>query len=67
MSCFVCDLMSFLASFGRGGPTLTTIFLVDEVRDDPNTTKSEPLSVSQRNIHWRADDSPTLNSGLVAL
>ena len=33
-------------SFIRGGPTLTTffvvVFLVDEGREDSNTTKSEP-------------------------
>ena len=37
----------------------------------PNTTKSEPSSVHQRNaikmaFRWRADNGPTLNAGLVA-
>ena len=46
------------------------IFLVDERRDGPNTTKSRPSSARQRNaiemaVRWRADDGPTLNSGLV--
>ena len=35
--------------------TLTSFFLVDEGRDDPN------------GFHWQADDGPTLNAGLVAL
>ena len=41
-------------SFVREGPTLTSFFsflffLVDEGREDPNTTKSGPLSAHQRN------------------
>ena len=49
-----------LISFVRGDPTLTFfVFLVDEGREDPNTTKT---------VHWQlADDDPTLNAGLVAL
>ena len=42
-----------------GGPTLTVFFvgfLVDEEREDPDTS-----------ISWRADDGPKLNAGLVAL
>ena len=62
-------------TFVRGGPTLTTffaVFLVDERRDDQNTTKSGPSSAHQRNaiymaFCWRPDDGLTLNSGLVAL
>ena len=63
-------------TFVRGGPTLTTFFfvfvLVDERRDDQNTTKSRPSSARQRNaiymaFRWRPDDGLTLNSGLVAL
>ena len=55
----------------RGGPTLT-LFLVDEGRDDPNTTKSGPSSVHMRNaikmaFRWRADGCQTLNAVLVAL
>ena len=47
-------------------------FLVDEGREDPNTTISGPSLAQQRNaikmaFHWRADDGPTLNAGLVAL
>ena len=44
-------------------------FLVDKRRDGPNTTKSGSSSAHQRNaiFRWRADDGPTLNSGLVAL
>ena len=50
----------------RRGQTLT-----DNVLDDPNTTKSRPSSACQRYaikmaIRWRADNGPTLNSGLVA-
>ena len=37
-------------SFFSGGPTLTTfIFLVDEGREDPNTTISGPSSTRQQN------------------
>ena len=59
-------------SFVRGGPTRTRVFLVDEGREDPNTTISGPSSAHQRNaikmaFRWRADDGPTLNAGLVAL
>ena len=36
-------------SFARGGPALTTFFLVDEGRKDPNTTISGPSSARQRN------------------
>ena len=32
-------------SFVRGGPTLTTFVLVDEGREDPNTTMSGPLNI----------------------
>ena len=47
-----------------------TIFLVDEGREDPNTTISGPSSARQRSaismaFRWRADDGPTLNAGLV--
>ena len=46
--------------------------LVDEGRTDPNTTISGQSSPRQQNaikmaFRWRADDGPTLNSGLVAL
>ena len=60
-------------SFDREGPLLTIfLFLVVEGREDPNTTISAPSSVRQRNANqmafrWRADDSPILNAGLVAL
>ena len=33
----------------RGGPTLTMFFLVDEGREDPNTTIRGPSLASQRN------------------
>ena len=37
-------------NFCQKGPTLKTLYLVDEGRrDDPNTTKSGPLSARQRN------------------
>ena len=52
-------------SYVRGGPTL--IFLVDEGREDQNTTIGGPSSARQRNAFcWRADNGPTLNAGLVA-
>ena len=52
-------------SLARSGPTLT-------MREDPNSTNSEPSSARQRNVismafRWRADDGITLNAGLVAL
>ena len=41
-------------SNARGGPTLTTFFLVDEGRDDPNTTISGPTSArKQMPLKWR--------------
>ena len=54
--------------------TLTTFFfsfLVNEGREDPNSTKSGPYSARKRNaiqmaFRWRANDCPTLNAGLVA-
>ena len=41
----------------------SSLFLVDEGREYPNTTISEPSLAHQRN----ADDGPTLNAGLKAL
>ena len=40
----------FVRGEGGGGPTLTTFVfvLIDEGRDDPNTTKSGPSSARQR-------------------
>ena len=43
------DPESFLGVFFRRGPILTTFFLVDEGREDPNTTISGPSSARQRN------------------
>ena len=52
-------------SYVRGGPTL--IFLVDEGREDQNTTIGGTSSARQRNVFsWRADNGSTLNAGLVA-
>ena len=47
-------------------------FLIDEGREDPNTTVSRPALSCQRNaikmaFCWCAGDGPTLNAGLVAL
>ena len=52
--------------------SFATFFLVDEGREDPNTTISGPSSARQRNailmaFRWRADDGPTLNSCSVDL
>ena len=53
-------------SYVRGGPILM-FFLVDEGREDQNTTLGGPSSARQRNaFRWRADNGPTLNAGLVA-
>ena len=51
-------------------PILT--FLVNEGKEDTNTTISGPSSACQRNaiimaFRWRADDDPALNAGLKAL
>ena len=48
------------------------VFLVDEGREDPNTTVSGPSLARQQNaikmaFCWRADDVPALNACLVAL
>ena len=48
------------------------LFLLMEIIEDPNTALIGPSSARQRNaiemaFHWRADDSPTLNAGLVVL
>ena len=50
----------------------TFFFLVDEWREDSNTTLSGPSSARQRNailmaFRWRANDCPILNAGFVAL
>ena len=43
------------------------LFLVDEGREDQNTTIGGPTSARQRNaFRWRADNGPTLNARLVA-
>ena len=59
-------------SIVRGSPTLTIFFLVDAVREDPNTTISGPSLAHQQNaikmaFRWCANDGPTFNAGLVAL
>ena len=56
--------------FSEGFQYSFLLFLVDEGREDPNTTKSGTSSTSQGNamaFRWRAGDGPTFNSGLVAL
>ena len=42
------------------------VFLVDEGWEDPNTTVSRPSSEKRHGVSLRADDGPTLNTGLVA-
>ena len=62
-------------SFGRGCPTWTVVFfLVDEGKDAQNTytTIIGPSLARQQNailmaFHWRSDDGPILNAGLVSL
>ena len=58
--------------FCQWGSNSDNVFLVDEGRDDPNTTISEPSSALQPNaikmaFHWRIDGGPTTSSGLVAV
>ena len=56
-------------SFARRGSTFN---FFDKKKVDPNSTKSGPSLVHQRNaiwmsFRWRADDRSTLNAGLSAL
>ena len=45
---------------------LQCFVLVDEGRDDHNTTKSGHIRPAiEMAFHWWADDGPTLNAGLV--
>ena len=50
-------------SFVRVGLALTTFFLVDEGREDPNTAIRGPSWSRQRNAFY--DGDPTLNAGVV--
>ena len=63
------DHVRIYKKFVRGGPTLTSFFLVDQGKEDQNITKSGPLPAHQRNaimaFRWRADDGPTLNAGFI--
>ena len=67
--CFFCLFVCFFFFFFFGGGGR----VVNEGREDPNTTISGPISARQRNaiymaFHWRANDGPlTLNAGLVVL
>ena len=59
-------------SFVSGAPTLTVLFVFDELREDPNTNINGLLSAQLRKailmaFRWRANDGPTLNAGLAAL
>ena len=61
-------------SFVRGGPTLTTFLyiVVNEGREDPNTTLSRPSLARRKTPFYmafrcRAHDGQTLNAGFVAL
>ena len=59
--------------FCQSGSNFDNVFfLVDEGREDPNTTISGPSLARQRNaiymaFRWQADDGPTFNAGLVSL
>ena len=55
--------MHGFSKFCQRGSNSDNLFLVDEGREDPNTTKTGPSSARQRN----ADNGTTLNAGLVAL
>ena len=46
--------------FCQRGSYFDKVFLVDEGREDPNTTISGSLSA----FRWRADDGPPLNAGV---
>ena len=64
------DPESFVRGGGGGRVQLKSavfcVLLVDEGREDPITTKSW-LSFIEMAFHRQADDSPTLNAGLVDL
>ena len=64
MNPYLTKIMRGSESFIRGGPTMTTflsiIYLVDEVREDANTTVKGPLSTRQRKFRLRANSGPTL-------
>ena len=73
-----CQLVIFASQacadpeFCQRASNFDYFFLVDEGREDPNTTISGPSLARQRNailmaFRWRADDGPTLNAGFVAL
>ena len=56
------------AHAGRGGPTLTLFFLIDEGREDSKTLHlSHHGPTSETPFYWWADGGPKLNAGLVAL
>ena len=63
--------MVALASGGGGGgwgSNFDTVFLVDDEREDPNTTISGPSLACQRNLNGVSlIDDPTWNADLVAL
>ena len=49
---------------------MTTFFLVDKTRGDPNTALSRPSSARQQNaikmaFRWHADDGPTLDAAIM--
>ena len=65
-------IMRGSSKFCQRGLNSYYVFLVDEGKEDPNTTKSWPSSTRQRNaivmaFPLRADDGPTLNAGSVTL
>ena len=74
-----CGILSGSSQYAFADPdnlcqssTFDNVFLVEEGREDLNTTISGPTSVHQRNaiqtaFRWRVHDGPTLNTGLVAL
>ena len=56
----------------RKGSNFDNFFLIDDGREDPNTTICGSSLARQRNtikmaFRWRAADAPTSNAGLVAL
>ena len=53
--------------FCQRGSNYDKFFLVNEGREDPNTTNSGPSSARQQNaikmaFRWRTDDGPTFNA-----
>ena len=66
---YIYDYHARIQSFFQRGPTLTTLFLVDEWIQIPLKCAiiGPPAKRHLNDVYLRANDGPTLNTGLVAL